>query len=188
MRILITSFVPFNGRAKNGSQALARYLQSHLADEDVCVLDIPVRWSIVETMVSPVIEEWHPELILGLGEGGKDAVAIETIGRNIRQGDDVDGIAPEDDVIVQGGEPERKSRLTFTWSSGVALSAPVMLSLSAGAYLCNNALYVYCGTDVERAGFVHVPPQGDDDEITYCQHYGPVVEEILRQNIHKHQE
>jgi pyroglutamyl-peptidase len=188
MRILITCFMPFNGRAKNGSQALARYLQSHLVDEDVCVPDIPVRWSIVESVALPVIEEWQPDLILGLGEGGKDAVAIETTGRNIRQGDDVDGIAPADDVIVQGGEPERKSRLTFTWSSEVTLSAPVMLSLSAGAYLCNNALYLYCGSDVERAGFVHVPPQGDDDEAAYCEHYGPVVEEILRQNTQKHRE
>ena len=184
MRILITCFMPFNGRAKNGSQALARYLQSHLADEDVCVLDIPVRWSIVEAMVDPVIEEWQPDLLLGLGEGGKDAVAIETIGRNIRQGDDVDGTAPADGVIIEGGEPERKSRLTFTWSNEVTLSAPVMLSLSAGAYLCNNALYVTCGSDVERAGFVHVPPQGDDDEIAYCERYGPVLMEILCQNIH----
>ncbi|MCJ7549780.1 MAG: hypothetical protein MUQ30_08880 [Anaerolineae bacterium] len=187
MRILITCFLPYNGRARNGSQALARYLRSHLADEEIRLLDIPVRWGAVEAVALPVIEEWQPDLILGLGEGGKDAVAIETTGRNTRQGDDVDGIAPACDVIIEGGEPERRSRLTFAWNSEVALSAPVMLSLSAGAYLCNNALYVTCGTDVERAGFVHVPPQGDDDEAAYCEHYGPVVEEILRQNLPKHQ-
>lgn len=187
MRILITCFMPFRGRAQNGSQPLARYLQSHLAAEDIRVVYIPVRWGAVEAVAGPVIDDWQPDLVMGLGEGGTEAVAIETTGRNTRQGDDVDGIAPPTDVIIEDGEPERKSRLTFAWNSDVALSAPVMLSLSAGAFLCNNALYVYCGTDVERVGFVHVPPQGDDDEASYCEHYGPVVEEILRQNLRIHQ-
>lgn len=179
--------MPFRGRSKNGSQVLARHLmtqhlQSSCQTDEVRVVDIPVRWGAVETILSPVIESWHPDIIMGIGEGGPASIAIETTGRNIRQGNDVDDTPPPNAVIVKNGEPERTCRFSFTWTHQMPLSFPIKLSLDAGAYLCNNALYYICGTGCERAGFVHVPPQGDDNDTHYCALYGPTVNAILRQN------
>lgn len=187
MRILITCFMPFRERAKNGSQVLARHLltqhlqSSHQIDE-VRVVDIPVRWGAVESVINPVVESWQPDVIMGIGEGGPTSIALETIGRNIRQGEDVDGAPPPDAVIVGNGEPERKCRFSFSWTHHIPLAFPLKLSIDAGEYLCNNALYYICGTGCGSVGFVHVPPQGDCRDDDYCALYGPILVEILRQN------
>lgn len=48
MRILITCYMPFRGRTKNGSQTLARHLQAMNQSHKVRVVDIPVHWGAVE--------------------------------------------------------------------------------------------------------------------------------------------
>ena len=182
MRILITCFLPFKGRVKNGSQTLARFLEAHYQTEEVRVVDIPVRWGAVETVTSVIIENWQPDVIFGMGEGGNSSIAFETIGRNTREGEDVDGNPPSTDFIVDNGDPERNSNFSFSWTQQIILPIPIKISLDASAYLCNNALYYYCGTGCERVGFIHVPPQDDVDDEAYRNLYGPVLFEILRQN------
>ncbi|TFG72816.1 MAG: hypothetical protein E4H27_01925 [Anaerolineales bacterium] len=187
MRILIPCFKPFRGRSRIGSQTLARYLQACLQQtpnqsHEVRVVDIPVRWGAVESVLNPVIESWQPDVLIGLGEGGPASIAIETTGRNIRQGDDVDSTPPPNEVIVDNGEPERTCRFSFTWTHQMPLSFPIKISIDAGTYLCNNALYYICGTGCGHTGFIHIPPQGDDDDTHYCALYGPILYEILRQN------
>ena len=68
MRILITCFKPFKGRAKNGSQTLARYLKakylhSNHQNDEVRVVDIAVRWGAVESNTRAIIENWQPDMI-----------------------------------------------------------------------------------------------------------------------------
>ena len=174
--------MPFRGRAKNGSQVLGRYLQARHGDDVVRVLDMPVRWGAVESIAGPVIQSWRPDLILGLGEGGQDALAIETLAVNAREGEDVDGHPPPRRMILDDGEAQRRSRLVFAWANQMALATAVKLSISAGTYLCNNALYIYSGSTCERIGFVHVPPQSDENDADYCSRLGPVLAEIVRQN------
>ena len=182
MRLLITCFMPFRERTKNGSQALAHYLASRHQNDAVRVVEIPVRWGAVESITRNIIENWQPDLILGIGEGDNTLITFETIGRNNRQGEDEDGNPPPGEVIQHNSEPERKCRFSFVWTHQMTLPIPVMISLDAGAYLCNNALYFYSGTRCERVGFIHVPPQGDMDDLTYCELYGPVLHKILLHN------
>ena len=182
MRVLITCFLPFRDRAKNGSQTLAHYLESRLPDADLHVVEIPVRWGAVEAIAGPAIDNWHPDLLLGIGEGAPDAVVIETVGHNVRRGEDVDGTPPPTDTILRSKEKERRCRLSFAWSSITPLAVPIRLGLDAGTYLCNNALYIYCGTKVQRAGFVHVPPQGDVHDTPYCERLGPLLLDLVQQN------
>jgi pyroglutamyl-peptidase len=182
MRILITCFMPFKGRVKNGSQILAHYLQIHHKADEIRVVDIPVRWGAVESLTRSIIEDWQPDIIVGLGEGGSESIAVETIARNIRKGEDVDGASPPGDHIVVNGEAERQSRFSFTWTHHMKLPVPIKISLDAGGYLCNNALFHYCGTGCSRIGFIHVPPQNDVDDTAYSEMYGPVLLEILQQN------
>jgi pyroglutamyl-peptidase len=183
MRILITSFKPFKGRKKNGSQALAHYLQAHFPADEVLVADIPVLWAAVESVTGTIIEKWQPDIILGLGEGRDGSISFETIGKNARKGEDVDGNPPPAEFILENGDADRVCRFSFTWTKHIPLPSPLIISMDAGAYLCNNALYYYCGTKCIRVGFVHVPPQVDADDSSYCALYGPILHEILQQNI-----
>ena len=183
MRILITCFMPFKGRIKNGSQILARYLHSNHQTDEVRVVDIAVRWGAVESNTRAIIENWQPDMILGLGEGGDSSIGFETISRNSRKGEDVDGNPPPTDIILENGESERSCRFSFAWTGNIILPIPLKISLDAGAYLCNNALYFISGTECERVGFIHVPPQGEVDDESYREIYGPVLLEILHQNI-----
>lgn len=187
MRILITCFQPFKGRENNGSQVLARYLKAHYLQEyaptdELRILDIPVRWGAVETSTTTTIDSWKPDILIGLGEGRQGVIALETTGRNVRDGEDIDGNPPPDACIDPLGETERKANLGFKWSPDIELPAPLHISLDAGHYLCNNALYVYCGTGCHRVGFIHIPPQADVDDLTYSALYGPVLLRILLQN------
>lgn len=182
MKALVTCFHPFRGRANNGSQALAHFLENRLPNTDLRVIEMPVQWGAVEAIACPAIDEWSPDLLLGIGEGGPDAVVIETVGHNVRRGEDVDGTPPPSETILESGEEERRSRFSFAWDSRTALAVPIHLGLDAGAYLCNNALYVYCGTKVPRAGFVHVPPQGEAPDAPYCEQLGPILLDLVRQN------
>ena len=146
------------------------------------MVEIPVCWGAVESFTSGTIVNWQPDLILGIGEGGDGVIAIESIGKNTRQGEDVDSNPPLTGFILENGEPERNSKFTFSWIPQMKLPIPIKISIDAGAYLCNNALYFMSGTGCERVGFIHVPPQGDVEDETYSELYGPVLFEILRQN------
>ena len=183
MRILMTCFMPFRGREKNGSQTLSQYILAHQSTDEVRLLDIPVRWGSVESLVKPVIQSWQPEMIMGIGEGSPDFVAIETTGKNMRQGEDVDGNPPPDERILADGPTERLCRFSFAWNYQVALPLPIKISLDAGTYLCNNALYVYCGTKSLCAGFIHVPPQENVGDAAYCERYGPLLHMIYTYNM-----
>jgi pyrrolidone-carboxylate peptidase len=182
MRILITCFMPFKGREKNGSQVLARYLQTNHQKDEVRVVDLPVRWGAVESVTSTIIENWRPNIILGLGEGADTSIGFETMGRNARKGEDVDGNPPPSEFILDNGDPERSCRFSFRWAQQITLPSPIKISLDAGAYLCNNALYYFIGTGCRLVGFIHIPPQNDVDDASYCDIYGPVLLEILQQN------
>jgi pyrrolidone-carboxylate peptidase len=175
--------MPFRGRVKNGSQTIARYVQPLIKNGDVRIVEIPVRWGAVESVCTPVIQEWQPDVILGLGEGGAGILTIETIAKNMRKGDDVDGYSAPNEYILEFGENQRSCRFDFTWSPQIQLPVEVKISLDAGAYLCNNALYHFAGTLTERVGFIHIPPQENTDDVLYVEQYGPIVLEILHQNI-----
>lgn len=187
-RVLVTSFGPFAGRGKNGSTTVARSLEGAALGVELKVLEVSVLWGEVERRVLPVVREWKPDLLVGLGEGMPGCVGFETRGVNERAGKDEKGEAPSGRAIVVGAPAELVSRLTFEWSSAVRCDYPILLSRNAGKYLCNNALYVYLHTAIERAGFVHVPPQGKLDDSDYTRRFRPVVEEILRQNAQRVQQ
>ena len=169
MKALVTCFHPFRGRANNGSQALAHFLENRLPNTDLRVIEMPVQWGAVEAIACPAIDEWSPDLLLGIGEGGPDAVVIETVGHNVRRGEDVDGTPPPSETILESGEEERRSRFSFAWDSRTALAVPIHLGLDAGAYLCNHCLYTTCvwaagQQDAALAGFVHLlPATGSSD-------------------------
>ena len=111
-------------------------------------------------------DEWSaPAAVIGLGQAaGRAAVTPEMVGINLRIAriPDNAGAAPDHEPVVPGG-PDALFATAFPEEAAAAIKSaglPGELSLSAGAYVCNDLLYSllyrFKNTPV-RAGFIHVP-------------------------------
>ena len=181
--ILLIAYGPFAGRGVNGSATVARSFEgTTLAGHPVVVAVRPGRWGAPEDQVPRLYAEHHPRLVLGLGEGFPDRVAIETRARNRRQHRDEAGAEPAQVEIEADGPPIRSSPLRIDPADLPPTGVPVLRSADAGTYLCNNLLWTCLAqADGPPAGFVHLPPQGDRDDDTYRAAFRPVVEAVLVQ-------
>lgn len=180
--IFISAFQPFAGRGKNGSATILEALKKEFLGENVHFLLLPVVWGIVEQTALPTVESLTPYLALGLGEGRPNMLAIETVGVNGRDGLDENQQAPAVDQIDAEGPAATTARLQFNWDPSKNYPYPVMLSRDAGKYLCNNTLYRYARSGAGRAGFIHLPPQGETPDEEYLAQLLPIVVDIIRQN------
>ena len=181
-RVLLVGFGPFAGRTHNGSQTLVH----SVAPDDLPSVSLrrtvlAVRWGQVEAELVPLVADFQPQLILGLGEGGPGGVTVETVGRNVRRGTDEADTPPPTPTVDDAGPAEKQANLALdsAWSD----CAQVAVSTDAGAFLCNNLLYAIAEQPDVVAGFIHLPPQGDAAPDAYVASYKPVILEIIKRNL-----
>jgi pyroglutamyl-peptidase len=113
------------------------------------------------------VESFKPDVVLCLGQAtGRAALSIERVAVNLLDYAIADnsGAVVTDEPIVPDGPaayfvtlPVRRVRDAIR-----AAGVPAELSLSAGAFLCNQVLYtllhhIAVNRQVMRAGFIHVP-------------------------------
>jgi len=166
--ILLTGFTPFAGRAANGSWIAVSRLAEILADPAVTALEIPVIWGRPQQILESKLEGRVPHTIISLGEGKPGCFQLETLATNWRKPQtDIAGELPTESRIVAEGPSSYSSSapLAHIRMQLVGRGIPVLLSLNAGNYLCEETLYVlehYCRGrhQVERVMFAHVPPLG----------------------------
>jgi pyroglutamyl-peptidase len=181
-RVLLTAFGPFAGRGVNGSATVAKYLEDKgIAGAELRVVVIPVGWGEPEKTLPTTIADFHPDIVLGLGEGFPNAAAFERVAVNRSAGADENGRSPSG-IIAPDGATSLPTRLACdpTWFDGLA---PLRLSDDAGTYLCNNLLYVALQQPVAKAGFLHLPPQGDVNDTEYAERWVPVVLRLLEHQL-----
>ena len=164
-KLLITGFDPFGGEKINPAWEAVKGLPDRIGGYELCKLEIPTVFGHAAAAVLERAEEIKPDVILCIGQaGGRAAVTPERIAVNIR-----DARIPDN----AGNRP----RGEFCWEDGPAAyfsTVPVMamadsicasgipgtVSNSAGAFVCNDTLYLllhrFSGTDT-RVGFIHVP-------------------------------
>lgn len=169
--VLVTGFEPFAGSTLNPSQVIAQTLsaQSRDADDAACSLRcamLPVDTQRVASVIDSLWREHEPDVVLHFGESARaEHVTLERVAVNLLDFDRPDNAGNQltDAPIEPAGPTARfvtlpvRSLAMRLEQSGVRTH----LSLSAGAYLCNQALYLSLGHD-ERlggrtVGFVHVP-------------------------------
>ncbi|MES3009036.1 MAG: hypothetical protein V4751_14825 [Pseudomonadota bacterium] len=168
-KILLTGFEPFDGREHNASwiatSALAR---QHVVGVKLRAALIPVCWGAPRRVLAPVVAEWQPQIIIGMGEGEAGIFKLESLANNTRrERADNDGKFPEGSVIEPDGPACRTASAACAALSD-ALAAegiPVRVSTDAGAFLCEELLYTLEGLRAAQATldivlFVHVPPFG----------------------------
>jgi pyroglutamyl-peptidase len=182
--VLVTGFGPFDGRGVNGSATVARALaDQRIGDATVRVLILPVRWGEPEAKLPALVAELHPALVIGLGEGYPGKVAVERVAHNRAEGPDVAGKPPASSRLDASPAATRAATLAFdaAWFSDAGL--PVVASDDAGAYLCNDLMWTALGTAAPRAGFVHLPPQGDEADDAYRARLLPIVQRLIERNL-----
>lgn len=126
---------------------------------------LPVEYAKVEAKILTAIRENRPRLVLGLGLApGRSKVTPEKVALNYKRSDE-----PDNAGVKQYGDPVDKTQPDALFSNLpveqivdalTRQGIPAELSLSAGAYLCNFAMFIIL-REARRTGFVggfvHIP-------------------------------
>jgi pyroglutamyl-peptidase len=165
--IIVTGFAPFGGEKINPSWEVARGLDGDVIDGlQVKSVRLPVNCLRAARRVTTGIVRYRPRALLGLGQArGRPALSIERVAINLFQqgnGGQLDARNGGQPVVANGPDAYF-SRLPI----GAILRAlgkrkvPASLSLSAGAYACNAAMYAALHAMRRRphlpVGFIHLP-------------------------------
>lgn len=171
--ILITGFEPFGGQPVNPSWQAVQGVHAP-AGVTLTKAELPVCWGQTAYRLAGLIERHHPDRILLTGQaGGSDRVRVERVGINLRDCASADnaGVILRDRPIFEGAP----AAYFTTYDHAAILSAlsqasiPAGLSYSAGAYLCNEALYTALHLlPSAKTGFIHLPylPEQSDNCFT----------------------
>lgn len=164
----MTGFTPFDGREVNGSWIAARALRDQIGGDAVRVLEIPVVWGAPLELLTQTLKDFPANVILSFGEGEPGGFKLETLAMNRRVWKaDIAGKFPPQDEIIPGGPAcvSGHALLRRVRKAVFALGVPVVLSLDAGGYLCEETLFLLehlakGQLGVRHAFFIHVPPYG----------------------------
>lgn len=166
VRVLVTAFGAFPGAPANPTEAIIRRLQREprfaLADIELRVAVMPVRFAGVKGRLTALLREHQPDIVVHLGLAGRRRViSIEAQARNRLTvlHPDADGALNGQFTVTPGGPAIRPAR----WNPDLLACAiqragiAVARSRDAGDYLCNQTLYVTLDLFDGPAGFIHVP-------------------------------
>ena len=164
-KILITGFEPFGGETINPSWEAVQRLPDEIGSYRLTKLQIPVEYEKAADLVAERASFCKADVILCVGQaGGRSGVTPEAIGINLRDATAPDnaGLLQQNIPVIPGG-PAAYFATAPVRDMVKAIQAEnisASLSLSAGAYVCNDVLYTllhrYHGTNT-KVGFIHVP-------------------------------
>lgn len=168
MKILLSGFEPFGEHTRNPSQDLVLALPEVIEDNVIIKKTIlPVDHILAPQVLLEEIYTNQPHAVLCFGlASGRAVLSFEQVAINLKDFRIADnaGALIKDQPIVTGGPSAYFSTLplhallTAVQSAGI----PAEISLTAGAYLCNQIFYVMMHEIAQnnlpiRAGFIHLP-------------------------------
>jgi pyroglutamyl-peptidase len=168
MKLLLTGFEPFGGSDINPSERVVKILTGkEYPDTEIITSILPVDRETGPQRLIQAVEESKPEVVICLGEArGRAAINIERVAINLmdyRIKDNVGNLI-QDQSIIPDGPPAYFCTLPVRQIMEAIQGAgvPAMLSLSAGAFLCNQVIYTllhYLDKNnlAVPAGFIHLP-------------------------------
>lgn len=160
-KILLSAFEPFGGEKINPAWEAVRRMDG----EGIGKILLPVEYLRAGELLIAEIRRFGPDIVIMTGQaGGRDAITPETRAVNSRnaKAPDSAGRLCSGEEINAGGEAELLATLDPS-ALAEAISAegiPARVSLSAGAFVCNDVFYQALsflnGTGV-KADFIHLP-------------------------------
>ena len=160
-KVLLTGFEPFGKATLNPSGEIVK----QISGDNIVTAILPVAYAQSAERLLALIAEHKPDVVICLGQAeGRTHISPERIAINLDDARlaDNEGVIRNDVPIVVGGPVAYESTLPIKDIVKAINDAgvPAVVSLSAGAFLCNHVFYVaqdyFKGTKV-RSGFVHVP-------------------------------
>ena len=168
MKVLITGFEPFGESSINPSQLLVEGAATAFPNGiEIVKAVLPVeRTAGPEALIDALLRH-QPDAAICFGlAAGRPAISLERVAVNLMDYriPDNAGETVQDQPVAPEGPPAYFSRLPLT-AMHAALQAngiPAELSLTAGAYLCNQIFYTlmhHLATHRREipAGFIHLP-------------------------------
>lgn len=165
MKILVTGFEPFGGEKTNPSWEAVQLLPAMISNASIHSLRLPVVFGQCGEMLRQAIQNLHPDAVLLCGvAASRTEITPELLAVNWRMG----AIADNHGMLYQGEKirPDGPDAImtdfpvTDMVAALQAAGIPARLSLSAGAYVCNDLYYAALGMQ-QALGFhvlfVHVP-------------------------------
>lgn len=166
-KILVTGFEPFGGETINPSWEAVKQLPEEIDGYAIEKLELPVEFGRCAQITEATILAQNPAAVVCVGQaGGRTNVTPERIGINLKDAriPDNGGAQPKDEPIDPNGPDAYFATLPVTAMVQAMREAgvPAQVSLTAGAYVCNDLLYEVLHKLHRRnidipAGFVHVP-------------------------------
>lgn len=166
MNILLTGFEPFGGEAINPSWEIARALQGQvIAGAVVQARCLPTAFGAAPVALARALAEVKPGLAIGLGlASGRPEISIERVAVNLIDARIADnaGDRPQDIPVREGAPAAYFSTLPIkAMRNGLrAAGHPAGLSLTAGAFVCNQVFFELqhqLAGQAVPSGFIHVP-------------------------------
>jgi len=167
-KVILTGFEPFGGEDINPALEVIKALNiEDIPSINLISLQLPVVFRKAYKILIESIEKEKPDMVLSIGQaGGRNTISIERLGINLEDARiaDNEGNTPKDELIEKNGPAAyfttidiRKTELALK-EAGI----PVIVSNSAGLYVCNDIIY---GTlhflasikSFVKYGFIHVP-------------------------------
>ncbi len=165
MSILITGFEPFDCADRNPSWEAVRLLPDTILGQTLHHLQLPVEFTRAATILRENIAALHPDLVIACGvAGGRTAITPELVAINYRHARIPDNAGQQyqaQPIDPDGPAAYMTSLPIHRMIDAVnAAGIPARLSLSAGAYVCNDLYYALLASENEfrcRGIFIHVP-------------------------------
>lgn len=175
MKVLISSFKPFNNMVNNYSTEVLKYIDT----KDKIILDV-----VYDECYKQLNEEYNLEeydLIIALGEArSRNVLTIETQAVNISSCSlkDNKGNLKQNENIITNGKDIIQTKINLNKISNIG-----ELSNNAGKFVCNNLYYHLLFNYPSKSLFIHIPECNNDinEYIKYANMINEIV--LLLKNI-----
>lgn len=168
MKILLSGFEPFGESPINPSQVLIESMAKKKFSQGECqAVILPVDRDRGPEALLAAVDSYSPDIVLSFGLAiGRAKISLERVALNLMDFriPDNAGARAQDEPVIRNGPAAYFSTLPLRTLYNVLLKnhLPVDLSLSAGAYLCNQVYYsllheIAVRQKPIRAGFIHLP-------------------------------
>ncbi len=159
--ILLTAFEPFGGAETNITQSILSLLPDSIADWAIEKVCLPVSFKRAPILLREAIATFSPDLVIMLGQcPAGENIRLERFAINMMDStkSDNDGYIPNEETIYANQPLALQTPLSV---KALAMSCaetglPVVVSNSAGLYVCNRVYYEALHLQ-QRAIFVHMP-------------------------------
>ena len=166
-KILITAFEPFGGSPTNITQDILSALPCNMGKAEVIKQCLPVSFERAPIALREIIAEHNPDMLLLLGQCPVgENIRLERFAINMMdsQKADNDNYCPSEEQIYPGAPLAYRTPINIKNIVHHLQDEklPVVLSNSAGLYVCNRIYYEALHLQ-QNALFVHVPKGYDVD-------------------------